>query len=168
MKRLLKAHSSFIERASLVHSFLILFALYRCQHATMPLDIIGAGFGRIGTFSLKAALDQLGYPCYHMVDVIQHHEDQKWLQCDKAILNSEGFDFDTIFVPADRPAYRAACDHPAITYYKEILKQNPKAKVILTIRDSPEVWHKSAMDTIYTSNTQNKRGKPRVPACLRS
>jgi hypothetical protein len=34
----------------------------------MALKIIGAGFGRTGTMSMKAALEQLGYPCYHMVE----------------------------------------------------------------------------------------------------
>jgi len=29
--------------------------------------VIGAGFGRTGTLSLKVALDELGFgPCYHM------------------------------------------------------------------------------------------------------
>jgi hypothetical protein len=37
----------------------------------MPLRVIGAGFGRTGTLSLKAALEQLGFdPCYHMAEII--------------------------------------------------------------------------------------------------
>jgi hypothetical protein len=33
----------------------------------MPLKVIGAGLGRTGTLSLKAALEQLGFAaCYHM------------------------------------------------------------------------------------------------------
>ena len=36
----------------------------------MPLEIIGAGFGRTGTSSLKAALEHLGFgPCHHMYEV---------------------------------------------------------------------------------------------------
>lgn len=34
----------------------------------MALQIIGAGFGRTGTLSLKTALEQLGFPCYHMIE----------------------------------------------------------------------------------------------------
>jgi Sulfotransferase domain len=35
------------------------------------VKLIGAGFGRTGTMSLKAAIEQLGYgPCVHMVDLI--------------------------------------------------------------------------------------------------
>ena len=34
------------------------------------IKIIGAGFGRTGTLSLKVALERLGYTkCYHMQDL---------------------------------------------------------------------------------------------------
>ncbi|NND19791.1 MAG: hypothetical protein HKN98_14545, partial [Silicimonas sp.] len=37
----------------------------------MALEIIGAGFGRTGTYSLKTALERLGCgPCHHMSEVI--------------------------------------------------------------------------------------------------
>ena len=39
----------------------------------MPLEIIGPGFGRTGTMSLKLALEQIGLgPCYHMVEVFKN------------------------------------------------------------------------------------------------
>ena len=39
----------------------------------MSLKVIGAGFGRTGTHSLKIALEMLGFaPCYHMVEVFTH------------------------------------------------------------------------------------------------
>jgi hypothetical protein len=35
------------------------------------LKVIGAGFGRTGTMSLKAALEELGFgPCYHMTELL--------------------------------------------------------------------------------------------------
>ena len=41
----------------------------------MALEIIGAGFGRTGTYSLKAALERLGFgPCHHMSEVINDPE----------------------------------------------------------------------------------------------
>lgn len=41
----------------------------------MGLEIIGAGFGRTGTLSLKLALEQLGLgPCYHMTEIFQTRE----------------------------------------------------------------------------------------------
>lgn len=36
----------------------------------MALKVIGAGFGRTGTWSTFAALNRLGFPCYHMQEVI--------------------------------------------------------------------------------------------------
>ena len=39
----------------------------------MTLSVIGAGFGRTGTMSLKSALEILGFdPCYHMMEVRQN------------------------------------------------------------------------------------------------
>lgn len=36
----------------------------------MGLSVIGAGFGRTGTLSLKGALEQLGFgPCHHMAEI---------------------------------------------------------------------------------------------------
>ena len=41
----------------------------------MTLDVIGAGFGRTGTMSLKVALEELGFePCYHMIELFAHPE----------------------------------------------------------------------------------------------
>jgi hypothetical protein len=42
---------------------------------SINLEVIGAGFGRTGTMSLKVALEELGFgPCYHMREVFEHHE----------------------------------------------------------------------------------------------
>ena len=39
------------------------------------MKVIGAGFGRTGTMSLKVALEELGFgPCYHMTEVFEHPE----------------------------------------------------------------------------------------------
>ncbi|HEU0016982.1 MAG TPA: sulfotransferase, partial [Methyloceanibacter sp.] len=47
----------------------------------MTLKVIGAGFGRTCTLSLKSALDELGLgPCYHMVETQAHPEhNAMWL-----------------------------------------------------------------------------------------
>ena len=37
----------------------------------MAIEVIGAGFGRTGTLSLKFALETLGFEkCYHMMEVM--------------------------------------------------------------------------------------------------
>ena len=41
----------------------------------MGLEIVGAGFGRTGTLSMKTALEQLGFgPCHHMIEVFGRPE----------------------------------------------------------------------------------------------
>ena len=43
------------------------------------LKIIGAGFGRTGTLSLKVALERLGCAkCYHMFDLISQPEQVRY------------------------------------------------------------------------------------------
>lgn len=61
----------------------------------MALKVIGAGFGRTGTMSLKTALEQLGLgPCYHMVECLPRGPKhwQRWV--DAANGNP---DWDTLF-----------------------------------------------------------------------
>lgn len=46
------------------------------------MDVIGAGFGRTGTRSLKAALELLGFgPCHHMAHVVaEPRRVRRWLE----------------------------------------------------------------------------------------
>jgi len=45
----------------------------------MTLSVIGAGFGRTGTLSLKLALEELGFgPCYHMMEVLKNPSAFGW------------------------------------------------------------------------------------------
>ena len=42
------------------------------------MKVIGAGFGRTGTLSIKAALKKLGFgPCYHMREMNKNPDHQK-------------------------------------------------------------------------------------------
>ena len=41
----------------------------------MALKVIGAGLGRTGMHSLKAAVERLvGEPCYHTIEILGHPE----------------------------------------------------------------------------------------------
>ena len=44
------------------------------------LEVIGAGFGRTGTYSLKTALEILGYPCHHMETVAMKGQSKIWAE----------------------------------------------------------------------------------------
>jgi hypothetical protein len=106
----------------------------------MSLKVIGAGFGRTGTRSLKEALEILGFkPCHHMVEVFMHPEQVPlW---DRAALG-QMTNWDEIFA-----SYESSCDWPSCHFYKELAAFYPNAKVILTLRD-PKSWYKSIAGTI--------------------
>ena len=105
------------------------------------LQVIGAGFGRTGTLSLKAALETLGFgPCYHMVEVFGHPEHvPMW----RAAAAGQPVDWHRLF-----QGYRATVDWPACAFYLQLMDAFPEARVILSVRD-PERWYESARATIY-------------------
>jgi hypothetical protein len=107
----------------------------------MALQVIGAGLGRTGTLSLKAALEELGFgSCYHMLELLTHPEQVHYWE---AASRQEPVDWDALF-----EGYRSAVDYPACRYYRELMEQYPTAKVILTVRD-PNNWWESVRETIY-------------------
>lgn len=107
----------------------------------MALKVVGAGFGRTGTLSLKSALEKLGFgPCYHMMEVFPRPDHiAMWHRL--ALENS--IDWDLIF-----RGFLATVDWPAARWWREIAAHFPDAKVLLSVRD-PEAWYKSMCDTIY-------------------
>lgn len=107
----------------------------------MPLKVIGAGFGRTGTTSLKIALEELGFEhCYHMQEVMKNPSHAPFWE--KA-LERQPVDWEIFF--AD---YQATVDWPACTFYKELMEAFPEAKVLLSVRE-PNGWYESTRDTIY-------------------
>lgn len=108
----------------------------------MTLEVIGAGFGRTGTASLKAALEILGYDkTHHMFEVMS---DKRQMKLWHAIGTRPDVapDWDAVF-----EGFPAAVDFPAAAYWRELSAFYPDAKVILTVR-STESWWKSASSTI--------------------
>ena len=107
----------------------------------MTIKVIGAGFGRTGTSSLKAALEILGFgPCYHMTEVFAHPEHVPvW----EAAVRGEPVEWEGVL-----HGYRAAVDWPAAAFCEELMGRYPEAKVILTVRD-PDRWYESTLNTIY-------------------
>lgn len=107
----------------------------------MTLKVIGAGFGRTGTTSIKAALEQLGFTqCYHMQEVIKHPAHvQRWTDA----LDGKPVDWEALFA-----GYQATVDWPACNFYEQLMTYYPDAKVLLTVRD-PDKWYDSCLHTIY-------------------
>ena len=118
----------------------------------MPLRIIGAGFGRTGTLSVYTALNQLGFPCYHMFEVLENRENKSHLDFWRKVANAEPdaqHDWEQVF-----SRYTATVDNPACCVWRELLVAYPDAKVILTLHPrGAEAWYESTMDTIYFTET---------------
>ncbi|KAI8614722.1 hypothetical protein BC830DRAFT_1257043 [Chytriomyces sp. MP71] len=102
------------------------------------VKVIGAGLPRTGTVSLKLALERLGFKTYAEPT---HHS--LWMQ------GPHGDDWGIILDEFD-----AALDFPAALHYRELLKQNPGAMVILTVRNADK-WYEAVKETLYDA--------PRVP-----
>ncbi|GLQ56948.1 sulfotransferase family protein [Devosia nitrariae] len=106
----------------------------------MALEIIGAGFGRTGTSSLKVALEHLGFgPVHHMFEVRDNpHLLPPW----QAFVEGRGIDWETAF-----RGYRAQVDWPGAACWRELARDFPDARVILSVRD-PDDWFDSVQATI--------------------
>ena len=121
----------------------------------MSLKVIGAGFGRTGTASLKGALEMLGIgPCHHMIEVFMHPEQVPlWDRAGDGLISN----WEEIFRD-----YQSSCDWPSCYFYKELADFYPDAKVILSLRDSKS-WYKSVDGTIGRHLKAAAEGKPGGP-----
>lgn len=118
----------------------------------MELKVIGAGFGRTGTLSACTALNQLGFPCYHMFEVLENKQNKSHLDFWRTVANTPpGTQFDWQQVFAN---YSATIDNPACCVWRELLVAYPDAKVLLTVHPrGAEAWYESTIDTIYFTET---------------
>jgi len=106
----------------------------------MGLAIIGSGFGRTGTMSLKRALEQLGFgPCHHMEEVLAHPEQVPHWQ---TVAAGAEVDWEEVFAN-----YRSQVDWPGAHVWRQLAIAYPDAKVIHTMRPE-EQWWKSFSGTI--------------------
>jgi hypothetical protein len=106
----------------------------------MALRVIGAGFGRTGTNSLKLALERLGFaPCHHMFEVRENPEQFAFWD---AAARGELPDWDEVFA-----GYAAQVDWPGARFWRELAAHFPDAKVILSVRPADE-WFDSFRATI--------------------
>ena len=117
----------------------------------MALQVIGAGYGRTGTLSLKLALEQLGFgPCFHMSEAIGNPACiPRWIDAARGRA-----DWDTIFT-----GYAASVDHPGCAFYRELGAKYPRAKVILTVRN-PNDWFDSTQATVFSPQMRRRVDDP--------
>jgi hypothetical protein len=110
----------------------------------MTLRVVGAGLGRTGTNSLKVALERLlGGRCYHMMELIERPDDTVYWERAAA---GEPVTWDWL-----RRDYVATVDFPAAMFWRELLAERPDAFVLLSTRESGQVWWDSFQRTILQS-----------------
>jgi hypothetical protein len=108
----------------------------------MALQIIGAGLPRTGTWSLMQALERLlRGRCYHMREIPGHPFDlgPAW----RGALDGRLPEWEALFA-----GYAAAVDWPASLFWRELSATYPDALVLLSLRESAQVWWQSAEATI--------------------
>ncbi|MFB3041617.1 MAG: sulfotransferase family protein, partial [Candidatus Poribacteria bacterium] len=99
----------------------------------MSLKVIGSGFGRTGTMSMKEALEVLGLgPCHHMIEVMENPEQlAHW----KAIAAGEPINWADVF-----EGYTSQVDWPGAHVWHETSITFPDARVVHTERPEDDWW----------------------------
>lgn len=109
------------------------------------MKIIGAGLGRTGTLSLKAALERLGFgPCFHMSEMFGHQERMHHFL---AAARGEPVDWEAAFA-----GFESTVDWPGCAFWRPLAARYPDAKVLLSVRD-PQRWYTSVRNTIHRAST---------------
>jgi len=99
----------------------------------MTLKVIGTGFGRTGTDSMRKALNILGVgPTHHMTEVGKDaYVREQWLN----LVHGANPDWDVLF-----NGYQACVDWPSAFYWRSLIVKYPEAKVLLTMRSATSWW----------------------------
>ena len=107
----------------------------------MSVSVIGAGFGRTGTESMKQALEILGLgPCHHMLQVLQIPDQMGiWRGITTGSEPNWGYAF---------AGFGSTVDCPSAAYWRETAAHFLDAKVLLTVRDA-EKSYDSINNTIF-------------------
>lgn len=107
----------------------------------MSIKIIGAGFPRTGTNTLRESLEKLGYvKTYHMKNLLTNPDNLHYWTTLKTTGTTN---WDALY-----KGFQATVDFPCYPWYKEHMKQYPDAKVILSLRPF-EKWYTSFYSTIW-------------------
>ena len=127
-----------------VLSLLVLVVPVRCE-----LEVIGSGYGRTGTDSLRVALNTLGFKTYHMKEIIENQLSSHVKTWHKQAENKCA-DVHAMKALFEDHGYTAAVDFPASMCWETLMKVYPNAKVVHTRRTSADVWWASASDSILS------------------
>ncbi len=121
----------------------------------MSLQVLGSGFGRTGTKSLKEALERIGFgPCHHMYEVVANPPQVAHWQ---ELAAGGAVDWAEVFA-----GYRAQVDWPGALVWRELAEAFPEARIVHTMR--PEaLWWSSFEKTIARLIARHYRTMPLPP-----
>jgi len=115
------------------------------------MKVIGVGFGRSGTMSLKQALEDLGAgPCFHMIDLIRN-PDKVGPWHDAAIKGEKNWD--EMF-----SGYESTIDWPGCSFWQELIEVYPDSPVLLNVRDF-DGFYQSCQNTIWAVRQAAQAGE---------
>lgn len=99
----------------------------------MSLRVIGSGFGRTGTKSIKEALELLGFgPCHHMYEVVANLDQlPKW----QAAARDKNQNWETVF-----EGYSSQVDWPGAHFWRQTMEAFPDAKILHSVRPADKWW----------------------------
>lgn len=118
------------------------------------MKVIGVGFGRTATMSLKQALADLGAgPCFHMIDLIVGERRARDLPYWVQIADGSPVDWHEVF-----DGWESTVDWPAASKWREITAAFPDVPVLLNVRDF-DGWYKSVENTILAVKLAARAGE---------
>ena len=110
------------------------------------MKVIGAGFGRTGTMSLKVALEELGAgPCLHSLESLRAGDTGAGATHWERLARGEQIDWHEAL-----QGWGSTVDWLGARFYGEILAAWPEAKVILSVRE-PEAWYESCYASLHAT-----------------
>ncbi|KAJ7323597.1 P-loop containing nucleoside triphosphate hydrolase protein [Mycena albidolilacea] len=115
----------------------------------VPMEVLGLGFSRTGTTSLRIALEKLGYKeTNHGSAVFKNmREIEMWTEA----VNAKFFGIGKPYGRAEWDQLLGHCmavtDLPHLLFAEELVAAYPEAKVVLTLRD-PDSWGTSFANTM--------------------
>lgn len=112
------------------------------------MKVIGAGYARTGTLSLKAALEMLGVgPCLHP------------LAGEPAAASVIGPERDAEHWRSSLAQWRATLGWIGACHYPELMEAFPEAIVVLSVRD-PDAWYRSYASCVRHARELGLSGEP--------
>lgn len=120
---------------------------YHERHQPLSgLTVIGAGFPRTGTKSIEAALTSVGHRIYDIRSIVENQHADRWVQAAKDWKTKDDLSgVENLLQEMEAMGYTATLDTPIFLFAEPLAQLRPQAKVLLSVRDTPEKWHTSVL-----------------------